>query len=180
MSSLAGVLDDLDQSEDAERMYLECLLLKREIFPSDHPEILTDLNNLAEVLRQRGELSQAKSMHREALRLQGNRDAGLWSVSRANLGRVLYLQGRYDEAVDMFQQALASTGEAATEPSPFVEMVSDRLEAALRDQKGMRKKNGVYERLQWVATGTLMGRVWGKGYYLNCGMRSGLSIILLP
>jgi Flp pilus assembly protein TadD len=144
-------------------MYLECLRLKREIFPPDHPEILTDLNNLAEVLRQRGELSQAESMHREALRLHGNRDAGLWSVSRANLGRVLYLQGRYDEAVDMFQQALASTGEAATEQSPFVEMVSERLEAALRDQKEMRKKNGVYEWLQWVAKGPLMGRVWGKG-----------------
>ncbi|GFF49002.1 hypothetical protein IFM58399_08447 [Aspergillus lentulus] len=163
MSSLAGVLDDLDQSEDAERMYLECLRLKREIFPPDHPEILTDLNNLAEVLRQSGELSQAESMHREALRLHGNRDAGLGSVSRANLGRVLYLQGRYDEAVDMFQQALASAGEAATEQSPFVEMVSDRLEAALRDQKEMRKKNGVYEWLQWVVTGPLMGRVWGKG-----------------
>ncbi|KAL2858956.1 hypothetical protein BJX68DRAFT_227564 [Aspergillus pseudodeflectus] len=99
-------------------------------------------------------------MHRGALRLHSNRDAGLWSVSRANLGKVLYRQGRYDEAVDMFQQALASAGEAATEQSPFVEMVSDRLEAALRDQKKMRKKNGMCEWLQWVATGSLMGRVW--------------------
>jgi hypothetical protein len=44
----------------------------------------------------------------------------------------------------MSQQALASAGEAATEQSPFVEMVSDRLEAALRDQKEMRKKSGRY------------------------------------
>jgi hypothetical protein len=90
MGSLAGVLDDLDQSEDADRLYPECLRWKREICPPDHSEILPDLNSLAEVLRQRDDLSQAESTHRGALRLHSNRDAGLQSVSRAKLGKVLY------------------------------------------------------------------------------------------
>ncbi|KAL2815197.1 hypothetical protein BJX63DRAFT_431016 [Aspergillus granulosus] len=162
MSSLASLLDDLGHFDEAERLYIKSLQVKREVLPADHVEIATDMNNLAEVLRQSDKLSEAESWHRQVLQLCANPGNEFWTVSRANLGRVLYQQGRYDEAVDLYQEALAASEATESDQSAFIQMVSKRLEVALNDRKESQQQSGVYEWLRWMATGPMMRRIWAK------------------
>lgn len=77
---------------------------------SDHPSVANALNNLAEILRMKGEHSQALDIHEQALssRLRTlGPDHPETARSHENLGNVLAEFERYDEAEHHYRRAFA-------------------------------------------------------------------------
>jgi tetratricopeptide (TPR) repeat protein len=75
----------------------------------DHPIVALNLDNLANLLRDRGDLASAEPLYRQAIgvyqRIVGEDHLGLAAV-RADLADLLVKKGRLDEAEALFQRSL--------------------------------------------------------------------------
>jgi tetratricopeptide (TPR) repeat protein len=54
---------------EAEPMYRRALAIDEKSYGPDHPDVATDLNNLAELLRATNRLAEAEPMYRRALEI---------------------------------------------------------------------------------------------------------------
>jgi len=106
LGDLAALQKDYDK---AERSLMRALKIWKRLAPDG---ILTawTLNSLGEVERERGQLGLALKYNREALEIRTKRAPGsrYEAVSAAAVGRVLRLQGQPDDALAMYQQAVAA------------------------------------------------------------------------
>jgi tetratricopeptide (TPR) repeat protein len=81
------------------------------------PLVATTSANVAELLSDRGQLDEAESLVREALRISesvGMRSAIGFSLNV--LGRVAFRSGRYDEALEILQRARSENHEIGDQP----------------------------------------------------------------
>lgn len=97
--------------------------LRRSLARQSDPTVL---NDLAWVLQEKGQLDEAEAMVREALKANGK-----MAVAWDTLGMVLMKRGKFPEAVEAFQQALALV--------PDAPMVQFHL-AVLCDKQGEARK----------------------------------------
>src|SRR5690349_19464681 len=85
------------------------LALAQRAFGPRHPNTLTSMNNLAELLRNQGRYGEAEPLYRETLQLSretlGPRHP-LTLTSMNNLAGLLQAQGRYGEAEPLFRETL--------------------------------------------------------------------------
>jgi len=56
--------------DGAEPLFREALAIDKKVYGEDHPEVATDLNNLAQLLKKKGDEKTASSMGKEALRIR--------------------------------------------------------------------------------------------------------------
>lgn len=99
-------LGHYDQAED---MLQSALMVARDVYPSDHPELASPLTSLAVLLHERGKYDEAESFYREALQIRqkhfGRQDADVASIL-SNLGIVLQDKGDLDAAEPIFREIL--------------------------------------------------------------------------
>ncbi|MGB5633548.1 MAG: tetratricopeptide repeat protein [Waterburya sp.] len=55
---------------EAEPLYTEALAMYKRLFPDDHPDVATSLNNLAELYRAQGRYGEAEPLYTEALAMK--------------------------------------------------------------------------------------------------------------
>jgi eukaryotic-like serine/threonine-protein kinase len=117
-SVISAVLDDLasvyvheQQWALAKESYERALAIDQRELGDDHPRLAIDLNNLAIVAQNMGDLKQAESLFREAIdrneRAFGDTHPET-SAAKENYGLLLQREARLTEAEPLLRQALAA------------------------------------------------------------------------
>ncbi|EFY88023.1 kinesin light chain 1 [Metarhizium acridum CQMa 102] len=99
----------LGKYQAAEQMYRKALELQKAALGKDHPDTLTSMNNLANVLNSLGKYKMAEKMHRQILKLRKavlGKDYPDTLISINNLANVLDSRGKYEEAEQIYRQTL--------------------------------------------------------------------------
>ena len=95
---------------ESENLLREALAIRVQLFGFDNPEVVASINNLAVLLRAKGDYRAAEPLLRQALeinrRLLGPEHPVL-ALSLNNLGNILEVQGKYNEAEALYHEALA-------------------------------------------------------------------------
>jgi serine/threonine-protein kinase len=105
--ALASVLFDLGQFEEAERSAREGLAGRLGLPEADR-RLAASIGTLANIVRERGRLEEADSLHRVALRLdRGRGDTAAMATSLTNLSAVLWRRGQYEEARDAAEEGVS-------------------------------------------------------------------------
>ncbi|MBD2281618.1 tetratricopeptide repeat protein [Anabaena cylindrica FACHB-170] len=121
----------------AEPWNQECLKVCQAVFPGDHPNMATSLNNLAELYRSQGRYREAEPLFIDALAMTkrlfvgDNFDVAL---NLNNLAGLYYSQGRYGEAEPLFIDALAMTKRLFVGDHPNVATSLNNLAELYRSQ----------------------------------------------
>ncbi|HUF35018.1 MAG TPA: serine/threonine-protein kinase [Gemmatimonadales bacterium] len=104
---LAGLLHDLGDYEESERLAREVVAERRRL-PESDPRVAAGLATLATVLRQRGEFPEADSLLREGLRLSRARDdTAAVAGMLADLASVAWRRGHNAEARAAAEESVA-------------------------------------------------------------------------
>jgi tetratricopeptide (TPR) repeat protein len=99
--------ESLGQYASAEASHRQELVLRKRVLRPEHPDTLTSISNLAQVLDRQGKYEEAEAMNRQTL-AQREKVLGpehpdtLTSIN--NLAQVLDRQGKYEEAEAMHRQ----------------------------------------------------------------------------
>ncbi|KAJ0420221.1 hypothetical protein BJY00DRAFT_141029 [Aspergillus carlsbadensis] len=144
IESLLVVLPELGELEEAERLCLETIKLLQEDVPTDDVKVAVHMGQLATILEAQGRLSEAESHHREAVRLNADRDASLAVTSCVAVGLLLHKQDRPGEAAGFYRQALEAGQNTGVNPE-LMGTISQALERALYEEK---QAEGVSEIVQ--------------------------------
>jgi len=122
---------ELDRAEAAHR---ECLDILARLFGPDSPRTTLPLVNLATTHNLRNAAGEAEVLVRRALRLLSqNPDPALQYRALTELGKARQAQGHADEAVELYQQAVAQQRALLPEPDHGTAMLLSRLGSSLLD-----------------------------------------------
>ena len=94
--------------DEARRLLEESLLLRRRVYPGDHPLTARALNNLGALEHEAGDLERAVALYRRSLGVKarlGLDEKELLKV-RSNLASILGRVGRFDEAERLHREVL--------------------------------------------------------------------------
>ncbi len=109
-NTIGATYSELGLYDAAERHLRESLATRQRILGGDHPDVAKGLNDLAVLLRRRGELADAEPLMLQTIemrrRLFGEDHPEIASVLN-DYATLLQRQGKYAEAEPAFQQALA-------------------------------------------------------------------------
>ncbi len=110
LNAWAVLRQDRGDYDEAERLHLEALAIRRKALGDAHPDVATSLSNLAAGLDAKGAYDKAEGLHREALAIRrkalGDAHPHV-ATSLSNLAAVLHDKGAYDEAEGLHREALA-------------------------------------------------------------------------
>jgi tetratricopeptide (TPR) repeat protein len=104
LNNLASIEDDLGRYARAERLYLRCIDVWKQL--ADTNALARPLNNLAVLYSKRGDYEKAEQLYRDSLALRTASDPERARVLN-NLGRLYHHQRRFPEAEDYYRRALA-------------------------------------------------------------------------
>jgi tetratricopeptide (TPR) repeat protein len=94
----------------ARELHEQALAIRRRLYEGDHPDIAASLSNLADDLRDLGELNQARELHEQALAIRRRLYEGDHpdiAASLSNLADDLRDLGELNQARELHEQALA-------------------------------------------------------------------------
>ena len=108
---------------EAEPLYQRALAIDEKALGPEHPDVATDLNNLALLYQGQGKYTEAEPLHKRAL--------AIWEKalgpehphvgqSLNNLAALYQAQGKYTEAEPLFQRSLAIREKALGPEHPNV------------------------------------------------------------
>lgn len=124
------VLGDLDE---ARHWLTASLEIRERVLAPDDPDLAQGYNNLAELLRESGDLAAAEGHFARALAiLEGRGDSGLALATRNNLALLVRDQGRYAEAAAQFGVLLAAVEAALGRDDPRATRTRHNLGDAMR------------------------------------------------
>jgi tetratricopeptide (TPR) repeat protein len=133
----------------AQAKFAEALKLNRLI---DHrPGIAANLNNLAAIAQEQGNLAEAERYYRDALtmQLEAGNGAGI-AEALNNLGTVYADQGRWNEADNLYQQALAYA--RSLPPGPLLALTLTHQGDVARHQKNYQQALDLYQQALAIDT----------------------------
>ncbi|KAI0895108.1 hypothetical protein F4806DRAFT_469907 [Annulohypoxylon nitens] len=99
----------LGKYNEAERLYLQTLDLRKQVSGKEHPSILNSMNNLGNVFYDQGKYEEAKQIYLQTLDLRKQalgKEHPHTLDSIHSLGSVFYEQGKYEEAEQIHRQTL--------------------------------------------------------------------------
>ena len=114
MSHFAQLYEDTGRLEQALELHGQVYELDRKLLGDAHPNIATDLNNLASVNQRLGNYALAEQHFRSALQIMedalGDDDSYAANIINLqnNLAQLLESQGLYDQAEPLFKQAFSN------------------------------------------------------------------------
>jgi eukaryotic-like serine/threonine-protein kinase len=109
MDTMGQVYVNLDLYDKAEPLLTEALNLRRKILPPDHPDLIESLNHLGE-LHYGQSKPDAENYYKEAIaigRQISPKEPVKLADSLSGLGRVFSVQGKRNEAISLFREAIA-------------------------------------------------------------------------
>ncbi len=110
LAVLADGYDRLGLWEEAEPLAIRSLDLRRDLFPSDHPDVAASLNLAGWIAHERGRSREAVPLLHEAVRIRralGRAGEDDLSRSLNDLGVIWNALGRYDSAQMALEESLA-------------------------------------------------------------------------
>ncbi|MFH7245099.1 MAG: tetratricopeptide repeat protein [Spirulina sp.] len=122
---------------EAEPLYQESLVIRREQLGNRHPDVATGLNNLASLYHAQGRYGEAESLAQEALsihREQLGESHPSVATSLNNLASLYHAQGRYREAELLFQESLTIVHEQLGDRHPNIASSLNNLALLYRAQ----------------------------------------------
>ena len=157
LHNLAGALARLGDFFTAEARLRESLTTERRILGDAHPDLGYSLNLLGQVLLEEGDWRQAEPVLRESLALWSKQGQTRLATGLSNWARVLQAQGKYNDARQYFERALA----IAEQPSNADTLKTTRI---LSKYALLEFDSGHYSRSEELATRALK---------IQCAMRGG-------
>jgi tetratricopeptide (TPR) repeat protein len=139
-SRLMSVLDSYLSAKglypQAEYFSRRALVIDENSFGPDHPEVATDLNNLAELLRATNRLDEAETMYRRALEIRkkslGDKHPD-YATSLNDLAELLRNTNRLSEAEPLYHQVLEIYEDSFGKDHPWVSTTLNNLSLLLQD-----------------------------------------------
>ncbi|SCO92473.1 uncharacterized protein FRV6_16601 [Fusarium oxysporum] len=136
---------------DVKQIYRKALDLTKEALGPEHPDTLTSMNNLANVLDHQDNYKEAEEVYRQTLDLAKEvlgREHPNTLANMYNLAEVLGDQGKYEEAEQMHRQTLDLASEVLGPQHPNTLTTMNNLAVMLRNQ-------GKYEEAEQMHRQTL-------------------------
>jgi tetratricopeptide (TPR) repeat protein len=133
----------------AEAMFRRALAIDEASYGPDHPDVATDLNNLAGVLRDTNRLPEAAVMFRRALAIDEasyGTDHPEVATDLNNLAGVLQATNRLPEAEAMYRRALAITEASYGPDHPTVSTGLNNLAGVLQATNRLPEAEAMYRR----------------------------------
>ena len=103
-------LDDRAQYPEAAAWYQRAIAIGEQVFGPEHPNLATDLNNLATLYVNQGEYEQAEPFYQRAIAIdeQVLGSAHPYLATRLNnLANLYFKQGKYEQGAPLYQRAIA-------------------------------------------------------------------------
>ncbi|KAF2826698.1 kinesin light chain 1 [Ophiobolus disseminans] len=166
----------LGQYAAAEATHRQTSLLRNEVLGPEHPDILTSMNALAQVLKSQDKYQEAEMIHRQTLALWEKvlgREHPSTLLSTSNLALVLLWQGQYTEAEAMNRQALALSEKVLGGEHPDSLMNMNNLAQALNDQGKYEEAEEIYRQ-----TLALSEKVLGRRHDITLSSMHNLALVL--
>jgi len=136
MGQLGMLLDVKAQHAEAEPLMRRALAIDEQSYGPEHPEVATDLNNLAQLLHATNRLSEAEPLMRRALQIDeqsyGPRHPYV-AVHLNNLAQLLQATNRLREAEPLMRRALAIDERSYGADRPAVARDLNNLAALLKE-----------------------------------------------
>ncbi|VFM95071.1 MAG: Tetratricopeptide repeat-containing protein [Candidatus Kentron sp. G] len=133
---------------EARPLYEQALAIRRAVFGNEHPEVATDLNNLAELLKTQGQYAEARRLYEEALAIRraalGDKHPDT-AQSLNNLALLLKTEGEYAEARLLYEQTLAIHRAVFGEEHPATATSLNNLAGLLETQGEPAEARPLYE-----------------------------------
>jgi len=107
LSRRGWLLQESGRLAEAETSLRGALAIFESLPGGERQEAIETHHGLGMLLRQQHKLAEAETQYREILRMLPARQQFLRSEATAELGYVLFMQGRYQEAVELLRPALA-------------------------------------------------------------------------
>lgn len=136
LNSLGLALSELERYDEAETAYRQTLALRRTLDPDQTPGgVASVVHNMGLMYMARGDLRQAETALREAIRLKRlqKRSRYEYRNSMQSLAVTLAQQGRLREAAEMTEQSLQLAREIAGEHSTLVARSYNELAVIYQD-----------------------------------------------
>jgi tetratricopeptide (TPR) repeat protein len=143
---------------EAEPLYRRALGIREKSLGKEHPDVVTDLNNLAGLLKTQGKYAEAEPLFRRTLAMK-EKALGMEHPDVANdlnnLAELLRTQGKYDEAEPLFRRALAIREKRLDPAHPDVAQSMNNLAGLLKTQGKYNEAAPLYRRALAIKEKTL-------------------------
>jgi tetratricopeptide (TPR) repeat protein len=154
--ALAALLDQLDQSEEAEKLLREAIRVLERTVGRQHVDVAAAVNNLAAICQKRGSTTEAEQLYRRALdikeRAGGSHHPEL-TPTLNNLAILLRRQGRTEEAAILYRRALAILERVVGPDHPNLLACRENYAALLRTSTvAVEEPRGLLARRRTVRT----------------------------
>ena len=114
MGNIAGILVQLEQFDEASRLYEDSLAMQRALLPAGHPEIATTLSNSGNFQRRQGRLGLAVKQYEEALLIRESNfpsDHPAVLTIRNSLALAYHDGGETEKALELAESVLSARQE---------------------------------------------------------------------
>ncbi len=133
----------------AEPLYQRALHIREQQLGSEHPDVATSLNYLANLYREQGKHAEAEVLYQQALRI---REQSLGpehldvTTSLNGLAFLFTVQGKYEQAEPLYQRALRICEQQLGPEHPFVAQLLNNLAENYRGQGKYEQAEPLYQR----------------------------------
>ena len=149
-NSVALRLDGLARYAEAEPLYRRALEIDEASYGPDHPDVATDLNNLAGLLEATNRLSEAEPLFRRAPEIDEKSygpDHPNVAIRLNNLAGLLYATNRLAEAEPLYRRALEIDEKSYGPDHPEVATDLNNLAELLRATNRLAEAEPLYRRV---------------------------------
>lgn len=130
INDMALLLESQGQYDEAEKLYVESLLMKQRLFGTQHPEVANALENLATDLSDKGDLAGAEPLYRQSLamwrKLLGE-DHPEVATALHNLAVLEYDRGNTREALKSQRESLAIFRKVYPHNHPMIALILNQI-----------------------------------------------------
>jgi tetratricopeptide (TPR) repeat protein len=144
--------------EEAEGLYVQCLLLREQVLGSEHPMTAYPLYALAELYRKQGKYSAATPLYQRTIKIW-NHSLGPEHpdlvLPLKGLAELSHMQGKYEDAELLYQQALRVGEEALELEHPHLDALLNCLANLYREQGRYSEAEAIYQRTLRIDDQTL-------------------------
>jgi len=127
---------------EAEPLYNRALAIDEKAYGLNHPEVATDLNNLAALYKTQGRYAQAEPLYKRSLAIKEKAlgpDHPAVATSLNNLAELYRTQGQYAQAEPLYKRALAIKEKTLGPNHPSVATSLENLAALYRVTNRMKE-----------------------------------------
>jgi serine/threonine protein kinase/tetratricopeptide (TPR) repeat protein len=146
LDTTGRVYEALGLLDKAEPLLREGLAIRRRTL-GEHRDVAASLNNLANVLREKGDYAGAEPLYREALAMRRKllgREHPEVATSLVGLANLLYNKGDYAGAEALYREALAMRRKLLGNEHPDVALSLNDLAVALDDEGDYKGAEALY------------------------------------